>query len=298
MRIVLCSDLHVGNPSPTEGVASGFMGVPEPFDEIEHREFAQKIHDEKPDVLIVAGDCADTCIWSTFLKECLQIYKNPHGISLCIPGNHDLWLSRPLRKTFLHAYEDFYKTVEAEGWIGLRDTPWSKDGVYIVGNSCWYDFSTADPAFGRTPAQWDAKGEWADYGMMVMKSALSFNGDLMDEFDASLAKVPAPDQRKALIVVTHMVGFSFLLSDEFPTPDHGRGFMGNLAIGNKVATAEANLYYCGHTHRRRDKMLGNMRCICNGSGYGRGSKRYDVFDISPEGAITDATPGIEPARMG
>lgn len=297
MKIVLCSDLHVGNPSPTEGVAN-WMGSPMPFDRDEHVAFAKLMHDEKPDVLVVAGDCADTCIWSTFLEEFMRIYKNPHGVSICIPGNHDLWLSRPLRKTYLHAYEEFYKTAAAEGWIGLRNEPWSKDGVYIAGNCCWYDFSTTDPMFSRTPKQWDDKGEWADYGMMEMKSALSFNDDLMEEFTEALSKVPAPDQRKALIVVTHMVGFSFLMSDEFKRPDHGRGFMGNLEIGKKVAAMDANLYYCGHTHRRKDQMLGNMRCICNGSGYGRGSKRFDIFEISPSGEMKDITPAIPPAPMG
>ena len=284
MKIVLFSDPHFGNPSALEGDES-FEDGAQPCDLEEHEAFAKRMHDEKPDVLICAGDCAETCLWSSFLRDFFRVYKNPHGVSLCIPGNHDLWLGNPIRKTWRQAYDDFYSLAAAEGWTGLRHEPWSKDGVHIVGHCGWYDFSTIDPAFtyddGKvlTPEDYDRIGRWSDYGMMRMRSALKVNDILMAEFRNQLEKVPKPEDRKALLVFTHMVGFSFLLAGDFPSPNYGRGFMANLNIGKDVAQAEANYYYCGHSHRYAEKWLGNTRCINNGSGYGRGSKRYDVVEF-------------------
>lgn len=284
MKFVLFSDPHFGNTSELEGDA--------PFDLDEHIAFAKKMHDEKPDVLICAGDCADTCIWGSFLRDFFRVYKNPHGASLCIPGNHDLWLSSPIRKTHDQAYEDFYRTAAAEGWVGLRDKPWKiharpsrapnedpEQQFYVVGNCCWYDFSTADPVINLKPNAWDLWKKWADYGMMQMKSALKMNEKLMAEFKAGLDQVPPPDKRMGLIIVTHIIGFSFLMSDQFPSPDHGRAFMGNTGIGELVSKAEPDVYYCGHSHCYKQKQLGNIDCINNGSGYGRGSKRFDIMEF-------------------
>ena len=279
MKFLFASDIHVGNNSETESPEP----IQQPFDKIEHQLFAAKIHAEKPDVLVVTGDCAESWLWPSLLTEFFQIYKNPHGISICIPGNHDCWLGRPRRLTHEEKFQQFFEEAAANGWIGIKDEPWSKDGIWIAGGMGWYDFSSKDPFFNSCSNQeMDefavANRKWIDYEMMGMRSAIDVAKLRMAEFEANLAKVPPPDQRKALIVISHFVGFSRLLAQLKPQ-DWGVSFMGNMKIGELTAKADADYYFAGHTHRRKEFQLGKMRCINNGSGYGRGSKVYDVIEL-------------------
>lgn len=281
MKIVLTADIHYGNMAPLEGTG--------PFDKGAHRAFAAEMHALKPDVLVVAGDCAETCINSHLLREFLEAYRNPYGASICVPGNHDVWLDRKWPRSLGHQekYDWFFRTAKMHGWIALRDAPWSEDGVWIAGSMCWYDFSSADPLYQKggpyemSPQAYDGRRGWSDYERMDMGSALEVCKARMAEFDSCLFQVPPRQERKALLVVTHMVGFPRLMNDlgEFGRPDGGRAFMGNYSIGEAVAKAGADCYCCGHTHRRKEFVLGNTRCINNGSGYGLGSKRYDVVDF-------------------
>jgi len=105
---------------------------------------------------------------------------------------------------------------------------------------------------------------------------LDINRKTMAELSQSFSKVP--EDRKGLVVVTHIVGFSRLMSD-FGPMDYGRAFFGNLSIGEMAIKAGADVYYCGHSHGHKEFHLGNTRCMNNGSDYGKGSKRYDVIDI-------------------
>ncbi len=288
MKLVFLSDLHFGNYATIEGDG--------PFTNHEHEKLAQEVHDLKPDILLVSGDCAESCIDIDNMKLFLELYKNPHGESICIPGNHDMWIPQHgvgSEMTADQKYEWFYREAAKYGWTGLRDTPFNKDGVWIVGNCGWYDFSTIDPEFmrlgkqGPRDAAWHERWrDWSDYGWMKLDRTickdktpmLDFCAKRMAELKASLAQVPAKADRKALVLMTHIVGFE-RLQHWFARPDEYRAYMGNSSIGKLAAEADADLYYCGHTHRGMEFQLGNMRCINNGSGYGRGSKRYDVIEF-------------------
>jgi len=276
LKIIITSDIHLGNLAEIE---SPFF-PPEPCDQIEHQRFADEIHALKPDVLVVAGDCAESCMWDGHLKTFFEMYKNPHGVSIAIQGNHDCWLSLPVRQTHEEKFQDFFIQAKKNGWKSLKDVPWSNDGVWIAGGMGWYDFSSADPEVvqGMLPHEIDARRGWSDYGRMRMNSALDVCKLRMAEFESNLKQVPPSSQRKALIVVSHFVGVSRLLQ-KFGEQDWGAGFMGNWNIGRLAIEAEANFYCCGHSHRRAEFQLGNTRCVNIGSGYGRGSKRYEVIDL-------------------
>jgi 3',5'-cyclic AMP phosphodiesterase CpdA len=269
MKIVLTSDIHYGNLAGIEGTG--------PFDHEAHLNFAKEIHAQKPDVLIVTGDCAETCINENRLRDFLKLYCNPHGVSICIPGNHDVWLAKHSKMNHWQKYDWFFEQTQKNGWIGLRDVPWSYDGIYIAGSMGWYDFSTADPLFELSPEKYDQKKAWSDYVWMGMDSALEVCMERMKEFERSLSLVP--NSRKKLIVISHIVGFSRLLTDEFRRPNNGDAFMGNTKIGELAVKFEANWVFCGHSHRRKEFELGNIHCINNGSGYGLGSKSFDILDL-------------------
>lgn len=289
-KIVLTADLHYGNQASSEGTG--------PFDRAEHKKFAAMLHAEKPDVLIVAGDCAETAIDEAFLSEFLHVYKNPHGASLCIPGNHDMWLESAFsayngmelraagrKETWQEKYDWFFGVAKRAGWVGLRNKPWDDgNGLYVVGNMGWYDFSAIDPRVGKTAEDYERIRDWSDYGWMGLKNVMSatpmldVNKKTTKELDQSFEKVP--NERRGLVVVTHFVGLPRLMRDADATyPDDGRAYFGNFSIGEKAVRAGANLYYCGHTHFYKEFKIGETTCICNGSGYGKGSKRYDVFNV-------------------
>ncbi len=275
MKIVLTSDSHYGNPSALEGDGE--------FSAAEHKKFAAEMHALKPDVLIVTGDCGETCIDQMNLFEFFNTYKNPHGASICIPGNHDLWLHRDDKGTHWDKYDRFFEDAERCNWTALRDNIWKKDGVVVAGSMGWYDFSAADPAYSLTPEDWDKWHPWSDYRAMKMTSAVEVAKKRIADFQASLAKIPPADQRKALIIISHFPAFSRLMALEyFPSPNIGQAFMGNYEMGKMIAPLDANLYYTGHTHRRKEFQLGQTKCINNGSGYGLGGKRYDVFEFGGE----------------
>jgi predicted phosphodiesterase len=288
VKIVFLSDLHYGNYATLEGDG--------PFTHHEHEKLAAEAHELKPDVLVVSGDCAESCISLANMKAFLQLYKNPHGVSICIPGNHDLWIPKNGDGCEMSAeqkYEWFFREAEAEGWIALRDKPYEKDGVWFVGNCGWYDFSTIDPEFKRSgkelrdAAWYERWRDWSDYHWMKLDRAqckdrmpmTDFCKKRMAELSSAVAQLPPKDQRKGLVFVTHVVGFERLQA-WFRRPDEFRAYMGNENIGKMAAECEADVYYCGHTHRQREFSLGNMRCLNNGSGYGRGSKRFDVVEIN------------------
>jgi predicted phosphodiesterase len=276
MKIVFASDIHYGNHARAEGP---------PFDEMRQRAFAQEIHDLKPDVLVVTGDCAEVSLDERHLDTFLNLYRNPHGASICIPGNHDLWLAGNFTDPEKQL-DWFAKTATRRGWTCLIDQPWVKDGIVLAGGMGWYDYSSRNMSvwmdandyenhlYGRLnlmPGQ--RPWVWSDFAQMQMPKALPFCQKRMAEFDACLAAVPA--DRKWLGVISHFVGFPQLMTS-FGAFDTGCAFMGNYSIGQKAVAANANLYYCGHTHRRKEFQLGELTCINNGSMYGE--KRYDIIN--------------------
>lgn len=276
MKIAFLSDTHFGNMACPPGEGSG------PFLEDDHVAFAKRAHDAEPDALVVAGDVAETIIDPRMLTDFFEIYKNPHGASIFVPGNHDMWCvnvdMRPEEK-----YDWYFSKAERMGWVGLRDEPWSKDGVFVAGNMGWFDFSSAPVELGMTPEKYELERRWSDYHNMGFPSfmaypgktpMLDFNKKRMEELEKCLSKVPK--DRKKLVVVTHFVGFEALLG---PKRDYYTAFFGNLPMGRRILKSKPDLYYCGHTHSRVEAMIKGVKCINNGSGYGVGSKKMDIIEL-------------------
>ena len=69
------------------------------------------------------------------------------------------------------------------------------------------------------------------------------------------------------------------ISQKSTINDYYSGFFANYSMGKAVRKAKADVYFCGHSHSHADVMIDGIRCINNGSDYGRGTKRYDVVEI-------------------
>ena len=172
----------------------------------------------------------------------------------------------------------FYTAAERNGWIALHDQPYEKDGVVVAGHMCWYDFSSADPSIGWSATRWE-NSHWSDFDNMMglRKHCLEWCDQQMVEFDKCMYHMPTVC--RYLAVVTHFVGMQELMADGFRSPNHGAAFMGNYSIWPRMERYKPDLYYCSHTHRHKEVIKGKTRCINNGSGYGYGSKRYDIVEV-------------------
>ena len=301
MKLIVISDIHMTPSDLNFGATEGSR----PFFRTDHENFAKEIHAEKPDILLVTGDCAEGASGSQTLLDFLNIYRNPHGVSLCIPGNHDMWFSRndTLNKLSVEdKYKNWLTVANSNGWIALDDTPYEKEGWYISGNMGWYDFSMIDPdckygytrsATGNrqlstiTPIEYERQGNWSDYNFMFPLGSesktpmLDFCRNRMRSFRRSLSDVPVK-KRKGLVVASHFVGFDRLLA-KFRDADYGRAFFGNTEIGELACKNDADYYFCGHSHKYVKSVISgvekDMICINNGSGYGFGSKRMDMVEL-------------------
>jgi Icc-related predicted phosphoesterase len=242
----------------------------------DHEKVAREIHDSKPDVLVVGGDIAESYADPSLLSECLNIYNNPHGASLFIPGNHDVWCLN----TSVDAerkYEWNLETARKHGWVPLKDEPWSLDDVWFAGNMGWYDLRSCPKWLGFGPEYYEKVRNWSDYRQMCKidpsekTPMLDFCRKRMAELERSFELVPK--ERRALVVVTHIVGFDSLLG----IFDENTAYFGNKSIGKKAIKAKATHYLCGHSHDSKNLTISAIKCINNGSDYG--CKKINILEI-------------------
>lgn len=265
MRIAFVADLHYcGEDASLKYPRSS------------HEALAGEIHASKPDVIMVGGDVAESYADPALLGQCLDIYGNPFGASLLVPGNHDVWC----RGTTVDAEEKYewnLRVAREHGWVPLWNTPWSVDDVWFVGNMGWYDLRSCPKWIGFGPKYYEAARNWSDYYNMCKLDRsektpmLDFCRRRMGELDVALAQVP--EVRRGLVVMTHIVGFEELLG----IFDENTAFFGNMGIGKRVAKARATHYLCGHTHVGKKARIRNVECINNGSDYG--CKNFDMVEI-------------------
>jgi predicted phosphodiesterase len=271
MKIAFVADIHYCGNEPDSTW----------FSKSRHEEFSKKIHEHKPDVLIFGGDIAESYANPNLLGECLDIYKNPHGASLFIPGNHDVWClgmiwgpGKPMDCEEKYLWN--LSIAEQHGWVPLWNKPWSFDNVSFVGNMGWYNLKSSR-SMGLEPEFYETRRNWSDYKKMDLESSklkspmLAFCRRRMKELDESFLSLP--NERRALVVVTHMVGFDRLLG----FTDDKTAYFGNDSIGKRVLKSNATHYLCGHTHFRMETVIAGVHCLNNGSDYG--SKRCDIVKI-------------------
>ncbi|KAK2989513.1 hypothetical protein RJ640_005405 [Escallonia rubra] len=88
----------------------------------------------KKDVLLVAGDVAETC---TKFVQTMSILKDRFEHVFYVPGNHDLWC-RWEKDDYPDSLEKLNKLLEACRRIGVETNPMVVDGLGIVPLFSWY----------------------------------------------------------------------------------------------------------------------------------------------------------------
>jgi 3',5'-cyclic AMP phosphodiesterase CpdA len=265
-KLALTADLHFGTRH-----AAGFHAT---------RELIAELHEERPDLLILAGDIGA----GDEFEHCLSLFDDLPCQKALVPGNHDIWVrSDDERGDSLKVYREVLPRIAAAhnfhyldvGPLILPDV-----GLAVVGSINWYDYSWAAERPAGLAPDWDyrvrtkrfARGRhndshfvrWSlDDAGFTKQTVASFASHL----ERALKWVPSA------VVVTHhppLRGLNYPKQE--PIGLDGwlwEAFSGNAAMESLLrANAERVPFaFCGHTHFAREVQVGPTRGINIGGDY-------------------------------
>jgi predicted phosphohydrolase len=275
MRIAVTADLHLGNRSG----------------EAATRDLAASLHQQPPDLLLLAGDLGPRFDDALALFEALPCPK------ALVPGNHDLWVLPDAPHDSLDAYERLLPEAAARhGFHYLDAGPLLMPEFAVVGSVNWYDYSwSLDELRRRFPDEEHRlaskrfpRGRHNDavYVRLPMGD-VGFTDLVRSRLERHLDD--ALSRREKAIVVTHHPPFQGLC---FPPPEGEMSltsllwaaFSGNAGVEQLLAryADRVPLAFCGHTHWARENNLGAIRGYNVGGDYPE--KRLLLVDW-PSGAV-------------
>lgn len=289
MRIIVTSDLHYNvarSKAPTQRLAAEICKL-------------------GGDALVFVGDSAGMDL--SVLDEVFGLFEAFGGVRLAVSGNHELWTGGA--SDSLHRYETTLAEVCSRNGVHYLDGgPFVRDGVAIVGNMGWYDF-TFRPALLEIPlrfyqhkiapgaaAQLDAYRHLFDEADDIPPGAREIGTRWMDgkhvklpmgdvAFTHALAEKlrrhleQAADAADRIVACIHHVPFAELVPHSvIPNWEFANAFMGSELLGEVLLDfPKVDYMFCGHSHRSLRCRKGLMRCMSIGSTYRE--KRYEVVDL-------------------
>jgi predicted phosphodiesterase len=201
----------------------------------------------RDDVLIVAGDIADT---EAVIRHTLQWLAGRFREVFFVPGNHELWVRGEERDSM----QKFHAVLRLCDQVGVRTAPARVGPAWVVPLFSWYD-----PSF-------DVHGEgveeeleaWSDRYFCRWPAGIG-------RIDEAFLRMNEPHVRRydgPVITFSHFV----------PRPDlvpsvHGLRFKGlPLVAGSEGLEAQIRLiqprvHVFGHTHIPADRVIGGVRYV-------------------------------------
>lgn len=231
---------------------------------------------QEVDVLVVAGDLSSR---EGRLEDSLERLAGEVPKVAFVPGNHDLWVREGDPDSRARYEERMPALCARVGAIFLPDGPAEVEGVTLVGQTGWYDYSLADPTLGISLGEYRrgrfGKLLWTDKQMVRWPGCPddeTLTAWMTERLARDLAAAP-PDQ--PVVVVTHMLPFDALATSR-PLPwGFVRGFLGATRLGRAIEDAAAGgleiaRVIAGHTHfaRRADLQLGGRTVVAETSPIG------------------------------
>lgn len=244
-------------------------------------QFARRLSEATPDVVILAGDIASGEMWSptlTALRDAI-----PDGRRYVIAGNHDLWVGHydysndgkfrgPIEK-----FSDQLPTEAAEaGWIWAEEEIIRIGSVAIVCSIAWYDYRLSpDPRRAAALKQVclndykyidKCSKEWRDDRFVEER-----NRSVEERLDQCAAD-PTVDR---IIVVTHIPAFAEQRVREPSDDEDLDGAFYDISLGEIIrGYSKVTDVVSGHTHRGIDTVVEReegrtIRAQVIGSKYGR-----------------------------
>ena len=267
MKIAITADLHWGSRSHGDEST---------------RAMARALHEEAPDVLVLAGDLASAGLDN--VRACLEQFEGLPAERLFIAGNHDIWTPDGDSEELLR--ETLPAVGREHGFHYLEGAPWvdPTGRVGIAGTIGWYDYSFRDRSLPYDLDQYRRKyvRRVAAYNDRLFvrwpHSDEEFTALIVDELRATLAGLSA--RVEEIVAVTHHLPFEELV---VRWPDHPAWAFANAYLG-AARLGEALLefprvrhHFCGHSHVGICTRRNGLRSVNVGSNYHW--KRYELLEI-------------------
>jgi predicted phosphohydrolase len=265
-RIAVTADLHWGSRHPDGAWAT--------------RALVADLHDDPPDLLILAGDIGA----GDDFDACLTLFDRLPCLKALVPGNHDIWV-RPddPRGDSLAVYRLYLPRIAAQhGFLYLDHDPLilPDAGLAVVGSINWYDYSWTGERLAAAAPDWEdrvrnkrfLRGRHNDANFVRWELddpgfARDCVATLRRQLRYAASRVPA------LLLVTHHPSFRGL---NYPKEEPlgvdellWEAFSGNQGVEELLTEygPRVPLAFCGHTHFARDARFGPTRGFNVGGDY-------------------------------
>jgi hypothetical protein len=289
MRIILTCDLHYDIPRsrrPTEELAAHLLKT-------------------GGDLLVFVGDCAGADL--AILEQVFGLFDAFSGRRLFVAGNHDLWTAPGGDSR--HRYEtELAETCARAGVHYLDAEPFIADGVAVVGNVGWYDY-TFRPSALKIPLRFyqhklapgaamnraafrhlidgyddlplgaaDITTRWMDGEYVRLGvSDLDFARAAADRLRQHLS-LAASRAKRIVAAVHHLPFYDLVPHPPAPNLAFAGAFLGSELLGEALLEyPQVGHAYCGHAHLHRTCKKGGLLATCIGSTYTE--KRYESLDV-------------------
>jgi predicted phosphohydrolase len=264
LRMAITADLHWGHRKGAEAT----------------RQLAQDLHDDPPDLFVLAGDIGT----GPAFVQCLELFADLPCQKALVPGNHDLWITSECSHDSLGLYQhQLPQWASEQGFLYLDQRPlylprWD---VALVGSVNWYDYSWSLEALKQHYPGEEHRLHSKRFSRGRHNDANFIRWPLDDAGFTSLVTTTLQQHlREAVqrvgrvIVVTHhppIYALSFPHSED-PISLDGYlwdAFAGNLGVEQLLQehASQIAFAFCGHTHLHREVVWEGIRGYNIGSDY-------------------------------
>ena len=207
-------------------------------------------HDHRDDVLIVAGDVADSL---DVLAETLAHLRARFREVFFVPGNHELWVRGGEHADSVAKFRAVLGVCEA---AGVRTAPARVGGAWVVPLFSWYheDFDVRGEGVEAELDGWADRYfcRWPAGVGRVDRYFLALNAPHVRRYDAPVVTfshfVPRPD----LVPPVQWLKFKGLAK-----------VAGSAGIEDQLRLVGSSVHVFGHTHIPEDRVIDGVRYVQN-----------------------------------
>ncbi len=255
MRIAVTSDIHFHPPW---------------YDRI--KRFADLLQEQKPDLLVLAGDIGEPVEMFT---RGLKVFQPVCEQRAALAGNHDVW-HRDSSYTSQELWESrLEETARELGYHWLDRENVVIGSIGICGSIAWYDYSGKHPEINLTDDEYEMlkplitnDGRYVDWPWTDREFARRVTAEICARLDALESDPRITD----IVALTHVPIFSGPQSQALSPAN---AYYANLALGEAVRQYEkVRVVLSGHVHLGLEREIprGNlppMRAYTNPADYGQ-----------------------------
>ncbi len=205
--------------------------------------------DSPPDILIFAGDLAET---EEGWHKGLQLLGSLPFYKLLVPGNHDLWVRHSTATSLLKYRQILPQIAREHQWHYLPGNPITINQITFYGSSFWYDYSLLPSGhpFSLAELQLKQRGKmrWMD-GVFCNFEGMSdqaITQMMLQDLEADLLNHKTEGPR---FLVTHFPCYPEMM--RFTQTNWEREYFGAFMGSNALLPLIDKFQYhaCGHLHR-------------------------------------------------